>query len=118
VTPITLLHLTDLHFGWDQDAAKIAERQLVLDGLADHIATLHADWRRPRDERDALLLLTERAIIEPELADRLLKAKGFRNVLVHEYVELDPDLLYAHLRDDVGDLWEFARGVAGWLQAQ
>ena len=90
--------------------------QSVID-LSRLLVTLE-DWRRIRDERDALLLLAERAVIEPELADRLLKAKGFRNVLVHEYGELDPDLLYAHLRDDVGDLWEFARGVAGWLQAQ
>jgi uncharacterized protein YutE (UPF0331/DUF86 family) len=74
------------------------------------------DWRKPRDERDALILLAERGIFEPELSDRLLQAKGFRNVLVHEYVELDPDLLYAHLRDDVGDLWKFARAVAAWMQ--
>jgi uncharacterized protein YutE (UPF0331/DUF86 family) len=90
--------------------------QSVID-VSRLLVTLE-DWRRPRDERDALLLLTERAVLEPELADRLLKAKGFRNVLVHEYVELDPDLLHAHLRDDVGDLWGFARSIAGWLQAQ
>lgn len=35
------------------------------------------DWRGIRDERDALLIL----------AERLLQAKGFRNVLVHEYVD-------------------------------
>jgi uncharacterized protein YutE (UPF0331/DUF86 family) len=28
----------------------------------------------------------ERGIIEPELADCFLQAKGFRNVWVHEYV--------------------------------
>lgn len=74
------------------------------------------DWRRARDERDALVLLAEWGVIEPELADQLLQAKGFRNVLVHEYVELDPELLHAHLRDGLGDLWAFAKAVAGFLR--
>jgi uncharacterized protein YutE (UPF0331/DUF86 family) len=73
------------------------------------------DWRPPRDERDALLLLAERKVLSVELAERLLKAKGFRNVLVHDYVAIDPDLLHAHLREDVSDLWSFARHLARHL---
>jgi hypothetical protein len=49
------------------------------------------DWRQARDERDALFLLAERQVIDADLAGRLTRAKGFRNVLVHEYVEVDPD---------------------------
>ena len=73
------------------------------------------DWRRIRDERDALLILADRGVIPGELADRLLKAKGFRNVLVHEYVEIDAELLVKHLTEDVGDLWAFARWIANQL---
>lgn len=40
----TILHLTDLHFG-DEDAAKRAARQLVLDGMIEHIAQLPKEWR-------------------------------------------------------------------------
>jgi predicted MPP superfamily phosphohydrolase len=40
-----ILHLTDLHFGWDEDAAKKAARQLVLDGMIEHIAQLPKEWR-------------------------------------------------------------------------
>jgi len=74
------------------------------------------DWRRIRDERDAILIVAERELISQELATRLFEAKGFRNILVHEYVEIDPELLCAHLRDDVGDLWAFAQAMAAWLQ--
>jgi uncharacterized protein YutE (UPF0331/DUF86 family) len=73
------------------------------------------DWRPLRDERDALLLLAERKIIPDELAECLLKAKGFRNVLVHDYVAIDPELLLAHLREDMGDLWSFAKHLARHL---
>ena len=73
------------------------------------------DWRGIRDERDALLILADKGIIKDELAEKLLKAKGFRNVLVHEYVEIDPELLASHLRNDVYDLWEFAVALAEFL---
>ena len=74
------------------------------------------DWRPPRDERDALLLLADRGVIPADLADRLLKAKGFRNILVHDYVAIDPDLLVQHLWDDAGDLWAFARHLTQHLR--
>ncbi len=112
----------------EQELTAVGEKRLAVERLLElsiqsiidisRLLVTLEDWRRLRDERDALTLLAERSVLEPELADRLLKAKGFRNVLVHEYVELDPHLLYAHLRDDLGDLWDFARGVAAWLQAQ
>jgi predicted MPP superfamily phosphohydrolase len=45
VADLTLLHLTDLHFGWDRDPATKAERQIVLDGLIEHLAKLPKEWR-------------------------------------------------------------------------
>ncbi len=69
-------------------------------------------WRAMGDDRDALLLLAEHGVLSPTLAERLLAAKGFRNVLVHDYVEIDPDLLIANLHDGVPDLWEFAKHLA------
>ena len=45
VADLTLLHLTDLHFGWDRDTVQAAERQLVLDRLIDSLAALRDDWR-------------------------------------------------------------------------
>ncbi len=42
---VTVLHLTDLHFGWESEPGKRAERQLVLDGLIDRVAALPKEWR-------------------------------------------------------------------------
>jgi uncharacterized protein YutE (UPF0331/DUF86 family) len=74
------------------------------------------NWRDMGDERDALLVLAAYKVIPSALADRLLQAKGFRNVLVHEYVEIELTLLHGHLRDDGEDLWAFARCLADYLQ--
>jgi uncharacterized protein YutE (UPF0331/DUF86 family) len=74
------------------------------------------DLQPLRDERYALLVLAERGIITEDLAGKMLQAKGFRNILVHEYVEIDPTLLYAHLTEDTDDLWEFAAALAEFLK--
>lgn len=76
------------------------------------------DWRKLRDERDAFLILAERKVIDEDLASRLLRAKGFRNVLVHEYVAVDPALVARFLKNDLGDLQAFAIAIARWLQEE
>jgi hypothetical protein len=43
---MTILHLSDLHFGWDgNDPNKIADRKLCLDGLLSAIALLDPSWK-------------------------------------------------------------------------
>ena len=43
---LTILHITDLHFGWDgEDANKRAERSVCLDGLLSVIGELDPFWK-------------------------------------------------------------------------
>ena len=74
------------------------------------------DWREARDEKDALEILAQRDVLPTALADALLQAKGLRNILVHEYADIHPGLLFAHLREDVADLWAFAKSMGEWLE--
>jgi uncharacterized protein YutE (UPF0331/DUF86 family) len=55
------------------------------------------------------------AVLPPELAARLARAVGFRNVLVHEYVDVDDDVVLARLRDP-SDLAAFVPAVTAWTQ--
>jgi uncharacterized protein YutE (UPF0331/DUF86 family) len=89
--------------------------QSVIDCSRLMVAFL--DWRRIRDDRDAFLILADRSVIDLDLCERMVRAKGFRNVLVHEYVEIDPELLYDHLQNGLSDLWAFAEAVAEWLRS-
>ena len=60
-------------------------------------------------------LLGERGVIRPDTAVAMRRAIGFRNVLVHEYVEVDDHIVVARLAD-LADLEWFVRDVSGWLQ--
>lgn len=74
------------------------------------------DWRGLRDERDPLVILTEKNVIDEDLQLRMLRAKGLRNILVHEYTDIDLNLLCAHLNSGLPDLGSFAKALAEWIE--
>ena len=53
-------------------------------------------------------LLEHGGLIDAELAERMRRMTGFRNVAVHEYRRIDPALLGAIVRERLGDLRAFA----------
>jgi len=69
-------------------------------------------WGPARDNADAVRLLG-RHDLDTGHAQRLARAVGFRNVLVHEYVQVDDAVVLARL-DDLSDLEEFVGAVAAW----
>ena len=77
--------------------------------IADH------GLRTPDSNRDSFTVLQETGEIDPALAERLRGWAGFRNVLVHEYVDLDHRIAYAAIRDELGDLADFRRWATSKL---
>jgi uncharacterized protein with HEPN domain len=53
------------------------------------------------------------SILDGELAERMWRMTGLRNVAVHEYRRLAPAVLKAIVRTRLGDLRAFAGLVAG-----
>jgi uncharacterized protein YutE (UPF0331/DUF86 family) len=80
--------------------------------VAQHICASEG-WGPPRDNCDALSLLGLHGVLPPDVATRLRKAVGFRNVLVHEYVEVDDSVVLTRLADP-SDLGEFVTAVVEW----
>jgi uncharacterized protein YutE (UPF0331/DUF86 family) len=54
--------------------------------------------------------------LDPELASRLKLAVGLRNVLVHDYLDLDEDIVWSSL-DHLDDLRRFAAFVVDRLDS-
>ncbi|MEW6152760.1 MAG: HepT-like ribonuclease domain-containing protein [Actinomycetota bacterium] len=61
----------------------------------------------PSTYAEAFQRLAEAGILVPELAARLGRAAGFRNLLVHGYERLDPVRVHAIARDGPPDLLAF-----------
>ena len=60
---------------------------------------------------EVFLILSERGIIDKNLALSLAKSIGFRNIAVHEYDSLDMDIVYAIITKDINIFYDFARAV-------
>ena len=83
--------------------------QAMLD-LAAHVVA--REGLGVPDELAASFELLKRAgILDADLAERMRRMTGFRNVAVHEYRKLDPAVVDSIVRDRLGDLRAFAKVV-------
>ena len=76
--------------------------QCVMD-VAYTLASFH-QWQRPTDGRDALRLLGRQGVVPPAFADRIAPMANFRNILVHDYLGLDVDVIWHVLAVDLPPL--------------
>lgn len=84
--------------------------------VAQHLGASER-WRPPDSNGDAFTVLGEHGVVQVELAEQLARAVGFRNVLVHQYADVDDDRVIAML-DRVGDLEAFVSQTSAWVAAQ
>jgi uncharacterized protein YutE (UPF0331/DUF86 family) len=91
--------------------------QIAIEAILDcaRLLVIAEEWTLPKSEPHAVELLADHGVITQELCKRCLSAKGFRNVLVHEYEEIDPKRVYSYLQDGFSDIEEFARSLAQYL---
>jgi uncharacterized protein YutE (UPF0331/DUF86 family) len=84
--------------------------------IAHHLCAVQG-WGPPSDSGDAVNLLGKHGVLSRELASSLRKAVGFRDVLVHEYVEVSDDVVVKRL-NDLSDLRAFVREVTTWIERE
>lgn len=72
--------------------------------------------RKPSTYRETFEILEEGQIISEDLANDLSDLAGFRNVLVHIYWELDMNVIYGILRNDLRVLLTFKKIVKEFLE--
>jgi uncharacterized protein YutE (UPF0331/DUF86 family) len=72
----------------------------------------------PSESKDSFVILMRENVIAAELADRLKKMVGFRNLAVHQYRELDVDIVEAVIRKNLDDLLEFAQVIRAQLDGK
>lgn len=74
--------------------------------------------KRPANYRHSIDLLGEQGVIPDEFAYYFAPITGFRNILVHEYAEIDFNLVYKHLQNDLKDLEKFCQYVVQFLNKE
>jgi uncharacterized protein YutE (UPF0331/DUF86 family) len=76
--------------------------QAAID-LATHVSSSEG-YGTPDSTAAVFTLLERNGVIDAELAGRLRRMVGFRNIAVHEYQTVDPSILEAILERHLSDL--------------
>ena len=83
--------------------------QISVD-IAAHILAEQLHEQTPT-MAETFLALSRHGLLDSQLASRLAKAVGFRNIAVHEYNTLDMNILYSIITKEIGCFYEFSDTV-------
>ena len=109
------------HAGGRSSLADLDRREIILLNLqrACELSidlAMHAVASRsagiPQDSRDAFRLLEQAGVLGADLSRRLQRMVGFRNVAVHQYREIDLDVLGGILDNNLDDFEDFLEALA------
>ncbi|MDY6789410.1 MAG: DUF86 domain-containing protein [Candidatus Nanohaloarchaea archaeon] len=59
------------------------------------------DLERPKDDKNSFDILEQNEIISSNLSEKLKEAKGMRNILAHEYGEVDDRVVFESITDEL-----------------
>jgi uncharacterized protein YutE (UPF0331/DUF86 family) len=65
--------------------------------------------------RDIPQILAQQGYIDDALGEKWIRIIGFRNILVHEYLDLDREIVYGVLQEGLEDIAALRRSFAQFL---
>ena len=78
--------------------------------LAAHIIS-EEGFGLPGSTNDMFYLLEENGYIDPELTGKMIKAVGFRNLIVHEYGKIELTQVFEIAHKNIEDLNEYLKAI-------
>jgi uncharacterized protein YutE (UPF0331/DUF86 family) len=103
----------------DETILAAAKYQLLVaieaaQAICNHLAARVAR-KAPTSYAECFLLLTQSSVITRELATRLAVMAKFRNLLVHQYADIDNKQVYAIINHELGDLEDYVAQIARFV---
>ena len=65
----------------------------------------------PDSTSDMFYLLEESSYLDNQLTEKMVKAAGFRNLIVHEYAKIEVKQVFDIAQKDINDLNEYLKSV-------
>lgn len=104
----------------DDNLQAIVERRLQLSiqvcmDIAGYLIA-QLGLRSPAEPENVFAVLGQESILPRELAKRMAGMVRFRNILVHDYLEIDSYIVHTSLAGELDDFAQFAQVIAQrWL---
>ena len=92
--------------------------QLSIESMLDIGELVISELRLPRPEigRDVFFILAKSKIFSLRFAEKIASMVGMRNIIVHEYDDVDLPKVYDCLQNNLEDFATFAKHVAQFMQ--
>lgn len=87
--------------------------ECVLD-IGNHVIS-DLRYRNPESYADIIVILGEEGVIPREFAKEFTSAAKFRNVLVHDYVNINRRIVYQYLQERLADFRKFMGYIGQFL---
>ena len=69
---------------------------------------------KPKDYYGSIIRLGEESILPIDFAQKFAPVAGFRNILIHEYLDIDWDEVYKNLKK-TNQFYKFMDYIKKWL---
>jgi uncharacterized protein YutE (UPF0331/DUF86 family) len=115
----------------ERDIRSLTEDRMIYGGVLHHLqlaaqavmdvsAHLQVELNlgRVHDYRESIVNLGKHGILPQEFAERISGLTGFRNILVHEYLTVDPLIVRGVLQDGLDDLEAFIVHITDFLRRE
>jgi uncharacterized protein YutE (UPF0331/DUF86 family) len=104
----------------DENLIDACERnlQVAIEATIDVSEALisYMKWRTPKSYKDVSLILLENKILNEFLNNKFIEAIEFRNILVHNYIYLNPKQIYDRINDLINILTQIMNIVLEYFQ--
>lgn len=90
--------------------------QACLD-IARHIIAVKR-FGLPEEMRESFSVLAEQRVLSEGLAERLKYAASVRNILVHSYIDIDPQIIHKIIQEDLPDFEKFVDEIGEYLEKE
>jgi uncharacterized protein YutE (UPF0331/DUF86 family) len=106
----------------DWKIQRIIERtlQMMIETCADIAGHIIADreFRIPKSYADTFKVLLEEKILDRKLYTVMEKIAKFRNIVVHQYDEVDAEIVTAILKNDLTDFNSYKQAIIKFLKKE
>ena len=94
------------------------EAEVAIQIVIDICSVINSDTSRttPSDEDSIIISLEKEKIISSKLSEKLRTMKGFRNILVHRYGDINDDVAYNDIKNGLKDFEEFINTIDAFLE--
>ena len=120
LSEFTTMSLEDYRRDWKSQ--RIVERtlQIMIESCADIANHVISDdgLRAPKSYADCFFVLQEHGVVSESLGSRLVQMAKFRNVVVHQYDEVDAEIVVSILRTHLDVFTDFRDQILSHIKSR